>query len=490
QLADEIAKLFPGLYGQPSVYVVPDQNAAASSGQKLKIGVVLSGGHNVISGLFDYLQERAKESTFYGFKGGPAGIMKCKYVELNVEYIHPYRNQVLGLLILFMSQQGGFDMICSGRDKIETPEQFKHFEETTKKLDLDGLVVIGGDDSNTNACLLAENFRSKTLKTRVNGCPKTIDGDLKCIEVPTSFGFDTACKIYTEMIGNVMIDARSTRKYYHSVRLMGRAASHITLECALQTHPNITIIGEKVSAQKQTLKDVTDYMVDVICKRSELGYNYGVILIPEGLIDFIPEVQELIAELNEILANEVVDESGEWKKKLTEQSLKLFDLLPEAIQEQLMLERDPHRNVQVAKIETEKMLIQMLVLTRDSSWGSLISSGRCGLPTNFDATYCYALGYGAGVLLNSGKTGLISSVLTVMGACGELGCSCGRVDCKFKSVIKKAMVELEGAPFKKFASLREVWALKNRYISPGPIQFTGPGSDALSHTLLLELGAQ
>ncbi|CAN6901918.1 unnamed protein product, partial [Brassica oleracea var. botrytis] len=480
QLADEIAKLFPGLYGQPSVSVVPDQNAAASSRQKLKISVVFSGGqapgHNVISGLFDYLQERAKGSTFYGFKGGPAGIMKCKYVELNAEYIHPYINQVLGL-ILFMSQHGGFDMICSGRDKIETPEQFKQVEETAKKLDLDGLVVIGEDDSNTNACLLAENFRYKTLKTRVTGCPKTIDGDLKCIEVPTSFGFDTACKVSFLLI-NI------------SVRLMGRAASHIMLECALQTHPNITIIGEKVSAQKQTLKNVTDYMVDVICKRSELGYNYGVILIPEGLIDFIPEVQELIAELNEILANEVVDESGERKKKLAEQSLKLFDLLPEAIQEQLILEREPHGNVQVAKIETEKMLIQMLVLTRDSSWGSLISSGRCGLPTNFDATYCYALGYGAGVLLNSGKTGLISSVLTVMGACGELGCSCGRVDCKFKFVIKQAMVELEGAPFKKFASLREVWALKNRYISPGPIQFTGPGSDALSHTLLLKLGDQ
>ncbi|CAG7868751.1 unnamed protein product [Brassica rapa] len=488
---DEIAKLFPGLYGQPSVSVVPDQSADLS-GQKLKIGVVLSGGqapggHNVISGLFDYLQERAKGSTFYGFKGGPAGIMKCKYVELNAEYILPYRNQ------------GGFDMICSGRDKIETPEQFKQAEETAKKLDLDGLVVIGGDDSNTNACLLAENFRSKNLKTRVIGCPKTIDGDLKCKEVPTSFGFDTACKIYSEMIGNVMIDARSTGKYYHFVRLMGRAASHITLECALQTHPNITIIGEEVSAQKQTLKNVTDYMVDVICKRAELGYNYGVILIPEGLIDFIPEVQELIAELNEILANEVVDESGLWKKKLTEQSLKLFDLLPEAIQEQLMLERDPHGNVQVAKIETEKMLIQMVEteLEKRKQAGSYKGQfmgqshffgyeGRCGLPTNFDATYCYALGYGAGVLLNSGKTGLISSVgnlaapveeWTVGGTALTALMDVERRHGKFKPVIKKAMVELEGAPFKKFASLREEWALKNRYISPGPIQFTGP--DAL-----------
>ncbi|VVA91050.1 unnamed protein product [Arabis nemorensis] len=402
-IVDEIAKLFPGLYGQPSVSVVPDQNAA-SSGQKLKIGVVLSGGqapggHNVISGLFDYLQERAKGSTFYGFKGGPAGIMKCKYVELNAEYIQPYRNQ------------GGFDMICSGRDKIETPEQFKQAEETAKKLDLDGLVVIGGDDSNTNACLLAENFRSKNLKTRVIGCPKTIDGDLKCKEVPTSFGFDTACKIYSEMIGNVMIDARSTGKYYHFVRLMGRAASHITLECALQTHPNITIIGEEV-----------------------------------------------------------------------------------------------------AKIETEKMLIQMVEteLEKRKQAGAYKGQfmgqshffgyeGRCGLPTNFDATYCYALGYGAGVLLNSGKTGLISSVgnlaapveeWTVGGTALTALMDVERRHGKFKPVIKKAMVELDDAPFKKFASLREEWALKNRYISPGPIQFTGPGSDALSHTLLLELGAQ
>ncbi|OAY24584.1 pyrophosphate--fructose 6-phosphate 1-phosphotransferase subunit beta [Manihot esculenta] len=237
---DEIAKLFANLFGQPSSILVPFGADTVPSDQKLKIGVVLSGGqapggHNVISGIFDYLQDRAKGSILYGFRGGPAGIMKCKYVELTADYIYPYRSQ------------GGFDMICSGRDKIETPEQFKQAEETVMKLDLDGLVVIGGDDSNTNACLLAENFRSKNMKTRVIGCPKTIDGDLKCKEVPTSFGFDTACKIYSEMLGNVMVDARSTGKYYHFVRLMGRAASHITLECALQTHPNITIIGEEVS---------------------------------------------------------------------------------------------------------------------------------------------------------------------------------------------------------------------------------------------------
>ncbi|KAF7811212.1 pyrophosphate--fructose 6-phosphate 1-phosphotransferase subunit beta [Senna tora] len=512
---DEIAKLFPNLFGQPSAMLVPDDSNAELPDQKLKIGVVLSGGqapggHNVISGIFDYLQERVKGSTLYGFKGGPAGIMKCKYVELNSDYIYPYRNQ------------GGFDMICSGRDKIETPEQFKQTEDTVTKLDLDGLVVIGGDDSNTNACLLAENFRSKNMKTLVIGCPKTIDGDLKCKEVPTSFGFDTACKIYSEMIGNVMVDARSTGKYYHFVRLMGRAASHITLECALQTHPNITIIGEEVAATKKTLKNVTDYIVNIICKRSEANYNYGVILIPEGLIDFIPEVQHLIAELNEILANDIVDEGGLWKKKLTDQSLKLFEFLPRTIQEQLMLERDPHGNVQVAKIETEKMLIQMVdtELEKRKKEGSYKMEfkgqshffgyeGRCGLPTNFDATYCYALGFGAAALIHSGKTGLISSVCaslhtliivgnlsapveewTVGGTALTSLMDVERRHGKFKPVIKKAMVELEGPPYKKFASMRDEWALKNHYISPGPIQFTGPGSDAINHTLLLELGVQ
>ncbi|KAK1292059.1 Pyrophosphate--fructose 6-phosphate 1-phosphotransferase subunit beta [Acorus calamus] len=435
---DEIAKLFPNLFGQPSAILVPTAVSPSEMSQKLKVGVVLSGGqapggHNVICGIFDYLQGRSKGSTVYGFKGGPAGIMRGKYDELTAEYVYPYRNQ------------GGFDMIRSGRDKIETPEQFKQAEETVLKLDLDGLVVIGGDDSNTNACLLAEKFRSKNMKTRVIGCPKTIDGDLKCKEVPASFGFDTACKIYAEMIGNVMIDARSTGKYYHFVRLMGRAASHITLECALQTHPNITIIGE--------------------------------------------EVQQLISELNEILAHDIVDEGGLWKNKLIEQSRALFDFLPKAIQDQLMLERDPHGNVQVAKIETEKMLISMVEteLEKRRDEGKYKGQfkgqshffgyeGRCGLPTNFDAMYCYALGYAAGALLHAGKTGLISSVAnlaapveewTVGGTALTSLMDVERRHGKFKPVIKKAMVELEG-----------------------PVQFFGPASNEINHTLLLELGAQ
>ncbi|XP_073051433.1 pyrophosphate--fructose 6-phosphate 1-phosphotransferase subunit beta-like [Primulina eburnea] len=502
---DEIAKLFPNLFGQPSAMLVSGDSSNTPSDLSLKIGVVLSGGqapggHNVISGLFDYLQDRTKGSKLYGFKGGPAGIMKCKYVQLTTDFVYPYRNQ------------GGFDMICSGRDKIETPEQFSQAEDTAKKLDLDGLVVIGGDDSNTNACLLAENFRGRKLKTRVIGCPKTIDGDLKCKEVPTSFGFDTACKIYAEMIGNVMLDARSTGKYYHFVRLMGRAASHITLECALQTHPNITIIGEEVAAKKQTLKNVTDYITDVISKRAEVGYNYGVILIPEGLIDFIPEVQQLIAELNEILANDVVDEGGMWKKKLRSQSHSLFELLPPAIQEQLLLERDPHGNVQVAKIETEKMLIQMVETELESRKKQGLYNkefkgqshffgyeGRCGLPSNFDSNYCYALGYAAGVLLHSGKTGLISSVgnlsapvekWSVGGTALTALMDVERRHGKFKPVIKKAMVELEGAPFKKFESMRDEWATKNRYVNPGPVQFSGPTANNINHTLMLELGTK
>ncbi|KAL6534664.1 hypothetical protein OROGR_013339 [Orobanche gracilis] len=502
---DEIAKLFPSLFGQPSAMLVPGDASADVPNQSLKIGVVLSGGqapggHNVISGLFDYLQERIKGSTLYGFRGGPAGVMKCKYFELTKDFVYPYRNQ------------GGFDMICSGRDKIETPEQFKQAEETAKKLDLDGLVVIGGDDSNTNACLLAENFRGKNMKTKVIGCPKTIDGDLKSKEVPISFGFDTACKIYAEMIGNVMIDARSTGKYYHFVRLMGRAASHITLECSLQTHPNITIIGEEVAAKKQTLKNVTDYITDVICKRAELGYNYGVILIPEGLIDFIPEVQQLIAELNEILAHSAVDEGGVWKEKLGNQSRQLFEFLPQAIQEQLLLERDPHGNVQVAKIETEKMLIEMVEAELESRRKKGLYKkefrgqshffgyeGRCGLPSNFDSNYCYALGYAAGALLQYGKTGLISSVgnlsapvenWTVGGTALTSLMDVERRHGKFKPVIKKAMVELEGAPFKKFASMRDQWALKNQYFNPGPLQYVGPTSNNTNHTLMLELGVQ
>jgi pyrophosphate--fructose-6-phosphate 1-phosphotransferase len=502
--AAEIEKLFPCLFGQPSVQLRPSERAAYNADQKLKIGVVLSGGqapggHNVIAGIFDYLQEHAEGSILYGFRGGPAGIMRNKVLVITEEFLFPFRNQ------------GGFDIICSGRDKIETPEQFLQAEQTVKTLDLDGLVVIGGDDSNTNAALLAEYFRSRNLKTHVIGCPKTIDGDLKSSHVPISFGFDTACKIYSEMIGNIMVDARSTGKYYHFVRLMGRAASHITLECALQTHPNVAVIGEEVNAHKQTLRQVTNTIADVVCKRAAMGKHYGVILIPEGLIDFIPEIQHLIAELNEILATSVCDEAGHWKEKLAPPCRALFVSLPHNIQEELLLERDPHGNVQVARIETEKMLISMIeteLLARkhEETFAGTFKGqahffgyeGRCGMPTNFDATYCYALGFAAGSLLHTGQTGLIASIgnltapstdWTVGGTALTELMDVERRKGKFKPVIKKAMVELDGAPFKKFVSLRDQWAVEDSYLCPGPIQFSGPTANDTNYTLKLELGA-
>eukprot|EP00850_Spirogloea_muscicola_P023293 SM000344S13017 [mRNA] locus=s344:86891:91988:- [translate_table: standard] len=465
--ADSIARLFPHLYGQPSVQLAAGQSDLAHPPPVLSIGVVLSGGqapggHNVIAGVFDYLQSKAPGSQLVGFLGGPAGIMKCRTIEITSEYLFPFRNQ------------GGFDIICSGRDKIETLEQFQQAEATVKKLDLDGLVVIGGDDSNTNACLLAEYFAVRNMKTKVIGCPKTIDGDLKSKEVPISFGFDTACKvddlfshqIYSEMIGNIMLDARSAGKYYHVVRLMGRAASHVTLECALQTHPNVALIGE--------------------------------------------EIQHLIAELNEILAAGHCDQEGQWKAGLTEVSRLLYESLPQTIQKQLLLDRDPHGNVQVTKIDTEKMLIEMMeteLLSRCTagSFGGKFSAqshffgyeGRCGMPSNFDATYCYSLGFAAGALVQYGKTGLIASVgnltapvaeWTVGGTALTSLMDVERRKGKDKPVIKKAMVELDGAPFVEFAAKREQWAVKDCYRSPGPIQFLGPSADQSNFTLQLESG--
>lgn len=503
---EDIKALFPNLFGQPSVDLLADTSAAPGSEKKaepLRIGVVLSGGqapggHNVIAGIFDYLQQNVPGSILFGFKGGPAGIMKGKYVEITSEFLYPYRNQ------------GGFDIICSGRDKIETPEQFAQAEENCLKLNLDGLVVIGGDDSNTNACLLAEYFRSKNHKTKVIGCPKTIDGDLKAKQVPISFGFDTACKIYSETIGNVMTDARSGGKYYHFVRLMGRAASHITLECALQTHPNIALIGEEVSEKKQTLRQVTKTIADIVCERAKKGKNYGVILIPEGLIDFIPEIHHLVAELNEILAKFQVDAEGKWREKLDENTRNLFDSLPKAIQQQLLLERDPHGNVQVARIETEKLLMSMVETelqqrAEEMSYSLRFQAqahfcgyeGRCGLPTLFDATYCYALGSIAAALLQAGQTGLIASAGNLTAAPEEwtVGGTAltelmvvERRKGKNKPVIQKAMVDFNAAPFKKFASMREEWALEDRYVSPGPIQFYGPAASQPNLTLWLEQG--
>jgi pyrophosphate--fructose-6-phosphate 1-phosphotransferase len=376
-------------------------------------------------------------------------------------------------------------------------------------LDLDGLVVIGGDDSNTNAAMLAEHFRGRKIKTAVLGCPKTIDGDLKSKQVPISFGFDTACKIYSEMIGNIMVDARSTQKYYHFIRLMGRAASHITLECALQTHPNAAIIGEEIHHERRTLRQVTNAIADVVCRRAQQGKHFGVFLIPEGLIDFVPEVQTLIAELNDLLAAQACDApGGAWRARLTPPSRALFASLPPAIQDQLLLERDPHGNVQVAKIETEKMLMAMVDdelshrRHEDTFPGQFRGQahffgyeGRCGMPTNFDATYCYALGFAASALLAFGQTGLIACVsnLTAAPAAWLVGGTAltelmdvERRSGRDKPVIKKAMVELRGGPFREFARCRDAWAVEDSFVSPGPIQFAGPSSDDTCLTLQLE----
>ncbi|KAG0610339.1 hypothetical protein M758_7G057900 [Ceratodon purpureus] len=503
---EDIKKLFPHTFGQPSVHLAPCEGACFDEARKLKVGVVLSGGqapggHNVIAGMFDYLEKNAPGSVLFGFKGGPAGIMRNKWVEITSRLLYPFRNQ------------GGFDIIGSGRDKIETPEQFQQAVDTVVAMDLDGLVVIGGDDSNTNAAMLAEHFREKKIKTAVLGCPKTIDGDLKSKQVPISFGFDTACKIYSEMIGNIMVDARSTQKYYHFIRLMGRAASHITLECAFQTHPNGAIIGEEIHHQKKTLRQVTNTIADIICKRAHIGKHYGVFLIPEGLIDFIPEIQTLIAELNDLLATQACDADahGAWRTKLKPQARALFASLPSSIQDQLLLERDPHGNVQVAKIETEKMLISMVEEElshrrhEDTFPGQFKGQahffgyeGRCGMPTNFDATYCYALGFAASALLGFGHTGLIASVSnltdkpaewvvggTALTELMDLERRAGRD----KPVIRKAMVELDGGPFREFARVRDAWAVEDSFVSPGPIQFAGPSADDTCFTLKLELGA-
>eukprot|EP00898_Chlorokybus_atmophyticus_P004379 jgi/Chlat1/4942/Chrsp31S04849 len=499
--ADVVQELFPLTFGQQGVELAATEGSAPPPHKSLNVGVVLSGGqapggHNVISGIFDYLQTHAPGSTLFGFRNGPAGIINGDVVVIDAEFLHPFRNQ------------GGFDIICSGRTKIETDEQFAKSLETVKRLKLDGLVVIGGDDSNTNAAMLAEYFMKHKADTHVIGCPKTIDGDLKNEEVETSFGFDTACKIYSESIGNVMVDARSAGKYYHFVRLMGRAASHITLECALQTHPNAAIIGEEIAANKNTLGDVTRSIADMVTKRAEAGRNYGVVLIPEGLIDFIPEVNKLIAELNDILANGPPDSEGKWKSQLTEQSRDLFEFLPRDIAAQLLLDRDPHGNVQVAKIETEKLLIELVAeeLDKRKQAGQFKGKfsgqahffgyeGRCGLPTNFDATYCYALGQTAGALLQYNYTGLIASVRNLTAAPEQWSVGgtpltsmilVERRKGKNKPVIKKALVELEGRPFEMFKLVRDKWAVLDMYRAPGPIQFQGPGADGSNFTLLLE----
>jgi pyrophosphate--fructose-6-phosphate 1-phosphotransferase len=478
--------------------------------QTLKVGVVLSGGqapggHNVIAGLFDALKKLNKQSQLIGFLNGPSGIVKNQSIAIDSQKLHDYRNQ------------GGFDLIGSGRGKIETAEDFAAAEATVTALDLDGLVIIGGDDSNTNAAFLAEHFKKKGIKTAVVGVPKTIDGDLKNELIEISFGFDTACKIYSEIIGNILKDMLSAKKYYYFIKLMGRSASHVTLECALQTQVNMALIGEEISQQKYSLKDVTNQIVEMICKRAAQGKNFGAILISEGIVEFIPEFKQMIQELNAILSQDLPhsEQQKDFKAnylipRLSQEAANCFINLPPIIQDQLILDRDPHGNVQVSKIETERLLISMVEkeLYQRQKEGNYIGKfaaqplfcgyeGRSGLPSNFDCQYCYALGHVAALLVSSKASGYMCCVGDLTRPVEQWSIAGIPIfemlhlemrEGKQKAVIRKALVDLQGAPFLAFASKRAQWLLEDHFSCPGPIQFNGPKdiTDSVPYTLSYE----
>ena len=506
---DAIKELFPNTYGMP---IIKLESGAVKSYPTVNVGVILSGGqapggHNVIAGLFDGLKKLNPNNKLYGFLGGPSGLIDHKYMELTAEVVDEYRNT------------GGFDIIGSGRTKLEEPAQFDSGIEICKKLGVNAVVVIGGDDSNTNACVLAEYYSQNKSGIQVIGCPKTIDGDLKNEMIETSFGFDTACKVYSELIGNIQRDANSAKKYYHFIRLMGRSASHITLECALQSQPNICIVSEEVEAKNMTLKDVVEDIVRVIVDRANYGLNFGTILIPEGLIEFIPAMKKLIAELNDLLAHNdefnalnTEDEKRQYVKvKLSADSREVYRSLPKGIARQLTLDRDPHGNVQVSLVETEKLLIEMVAkrLATMKGEGSYVGKfsainhffgyeGRCAIPSNFDADYCYSLGYTASVLISEGKTGYMSSVRNLTAPADQwiaggvpitMMMNMERRHGSMKPVIQKALVRLDGEPFKYFAAHRASWAdVHTSFIYPGPIQYYGPTEvcDQPTKTLQLE----
>ncbi len=494
-----IKALFPLTSGQP---FLKGEKGSKRTPKPLRIGVVLSGGqaaggHNVIVGIYDSIKQLNEHSRLFGFLDGPAGVIAGKSKELSSETLAAYRNQ------------GGFDMIGSGRTKIETEEQLKASLAVVQKMELDGLVIIGGDDSNTNAAILAEYFKNEGCQTTVIGVPKTIDGDLKNAYVATSFGFDTACKVYSEIIGNIARDASSAKKYTHFIKLMGRSASHIALECALVTHPNAALIGEEIAAQKKTLSHIVSEIADLVCKRAELGKNFGVILIPEGLIEFIPEIAVLIKELNQILADEP-SMSSPVLAKLTLSSQACFSSLPERIQQQLLLNRDPHGNVQVSLIETERLLMELVgreieLRVKKGTCNAKFSplhhflgyEGRAGYPSNFDCNYCYALGFTATLLIDQGATGYMACISNLhleaqqWGARGIPLTALMHVEMrkgKEKPVIKKALVDLNGKAFAHFKKLREQWRLQDDYQYPGPIQFFGDPAltERTPLTLMLE----
>ena len=495
---EEIKKLFPNTYGMP---VVTFAEAGDVDLPAMNVGVILSGGqapggHNVISGLFDGIKAINKDSKLYGFLGGPSGLVDHKYVELTADIIDEYRNT------------GGFDIIGSGRTKLEKTEQFDSGIEICKELDIKALVIIGGDDSNTNACVLAEYYLQKQCGIQVIGCPKTIDGDLKNDMIETSFGFDTACKVYSEMIGNIMRDANSAKKYWHFIKLMGRSASHIALECALQTHPNVCIISEEVEAKKMTLAQIVNSIADVVAGRAAEGKNFGVVLIPEGLIEFIPEMKVLIAELNDLLS--VTSDVKEALKGLSAASAAVYNSLPSSIAKQLTLDRDPHGNVQVSQIEPEKLLIAMVKtrLAAMKAEGKYVGKfsglghffgyeGRCAAPSNFDADYCYSLGVNAAWLIANGKTGYMSLIRNTIAPADQwiaggvpvtMMMNMEKRSGEMKPVIRKALVDLNGAPFKALSDNRSEWAKETCYVYPGPIQYFGPSEvcDLPTKTLVLE----
>lgn len=507
---EEIQKLFPITYGKPIVQFV-ESSEPSKVNEPVNVGVILSGGqapggHNVIAGIFDGIKWLHADSKLYGFLLGPDGLINHKYKELTADIIDEYRNT------------GGFDIIGSGRTKLETKEQFDKGLEILKKLGIKALVIIGGDDSNTNACVLAEYYASINAGVQVIGCPKTIDGDLKNEQIETSFGFDTACKVYSELIGNIERDCNSSRKYWHFIKVMGRSASHIALECALQTHPNVCIVSEEVAAKELSLDEIVDQIAGVIAKRAERGWNFGTVVIPEGLIEFIPAIKRLIAELNDFLARnqEEFDRTPRLEKreyvigKLSEKNAAIYASLPENVARQLTLDRDPHGNVQVSLIETEKLLVEM-VKKRLDTWakegkytGKFAAithffgyEGRCAAPSNYDANYCYSLGYAASMLIASGKTGYMASVRNTTAPAAEwiaggvpitMMLNMERRHGEMKPVIQKALVDLNGAPFKYFASHRDKWAAETCYVYPGPIQYFGPTEvcDEPSKTLQLE----
>ena len=505
---EEIKKMFPNTYGMPVIEFVPGE---AVSLPPFNVGVILSGGqapggHNVISGLFDGIKSLNPDSRLYGFILGPGGLVDHKYMELTSDIIDEYRNT------------GGFDIIGSGRTKLEKVDQFESGIKIIRELGIKALVIIGGDDSNTNACVLAEYYAAKNYGVQVIGCPKTIDGDLKNDQIETSFGFDTACKTYSELIGNIQRDCNSARKYWHFIKLMGRSASHIALECALQCQPNVCLVSEEVEEKNMSLDQVVGMIADVVAARAEEGNNFGTVLIPEGLIEFIPAIKKLIAELNDVLATDEAkavareNQIDYVKAHLSAENLATFNSLPADVASQLALDRDPHGNVQVSLIETEKLLSHMVgdklaQMAAEGKYKGKFAAqhhffgyeGRCAAPSNYDADYCYALGFNASRLIANGKTGYMSIIKNTTAPAEEwiaggvpitMMMNMERRHGEMKPVIQKALVKLDGAPFKAFAAQRERWAIETDYVYPGPIQYFGPTEvcDQATKTLQLEQG--